>query len=230
MKRYPLTHTMNTRDLGGYPLAGGGETRFGRLLRSDAPITVTPQDAGLLRDLKVTTVIDLRHGEEIARNPCALAGQPGFVYHNVPIHLSCNSLEDPSQVGGSYFQVLTERAGDIARIFAIIAAAPGGVLYHCTAGKDRTGILSALLLELAGVARADIVANYQVSYTYLEDFIRQVCIENPDMPAFVGRSDSAYMNGFLDLLAQTYGGARRYLLGAGVVEEDLDAVVRKLTK
>ena len=46
MKRYPLTHTMNTRDLGGYPLAGGGETRFGRLLRSDAPITVTPQDAG----------------------------------------------------------------------------------------------------------------------------------------------------------------------------------------
>ena len=65
MKRYPLTHTMNTRDLGGYPLAGGGETRFGRLLRSDAPITVTPQDAGLLRDLKVTTVIDLRHGEEI---------------------------------------------------------------------------------------------------------------------------------------------------------------------
>ena len=61
--------------------------------------------------------------------------------------------------------MLTERAGDIARIFAIIAAAPGGVLYHCTAGKDRTGILSALLLELAGVARADIVANYQVSYT-----------------------------------------------------------------
>ena len=47
MKRYPLTHTMNTRDLGGYPLAGGGETRFGRLLRSDAPIAVTPQDAGI---------------------------------------------------------------------------------------------------------------------------------------------------------------------------------------
>jgi protein-tyrosine phosphatase len=230
MKRYPLTHTMNTRDLGGYPLAGGGETRYGRMLRSDAPVAVSPQDEDLLLTLGVTTIIDLRHEEEIRRNPCALMGRPGFHYHNVPFHLGCDTLSSASQVGGSYFRMAEELSQAVAQVFRTMAAAPGGVLYHCTAGKDRTGVVSALLLDLAGVDRADIVANYQVSYTYLEDFIRQVCIENPDMPAFVGRSDPAYMKDFLDLLAQTYGNARGYLRRAGVSEEELSAVLEKLTK
>ena len=130
-------------------------------------------------------------------------------------------------VARGYFDLLSR--GDLVRTaVSAVAAAPGGVLFHCTAGKDRTGLLSALLLSLAGVSRADILADYQVSETYLADIIRRIRTVVPDLAPFAGAPKSDYLDGCLDLLEESYGSVPDYLRAVGISEAELDALRDKL--
>ena len=109
-----------------------------------------------------------------------------------------------------------------------VAAAPGGVLFHCTAGKDRTGLMAALLLGLAGVGREEILADYQVSETYLADVICQIKTKVPDLSAFAGASKAEYLNDCLKLVETKYGSIHGYIQAIGLTEEELIALRRKL--
>ena len=102
------------------------------------------------------------------------------------------------------------------------------MLFHCTAGKDRTGLFAALLLSLAGVSRADILADYQVSETYLADIIQRIRRVVPDLAPFAGASRSDYLDGCLDLLEEAYGSAEGYLRTIGVTGAELNALLKKL--
>ena len=215
MRRILLCGMENLRDLGGYPLAGRGSerfTRWGSLYRGDLPKQVTQADRQLLRELGITTVVDLRSKEEIERKPDPLAQELGIRYLHCPL-AGDGRVPAPDEVPLSYME-MADGTGQMAGALQAIAEAPQAVLFHCTAGKDRTGVVTALLLWLAGVSEEDILADYIVSGPYLQQMLRAYCEAHPG--AVVCPPQSAYMSSFLRLFAQRYGTPRQYLEMLGV--------------
>ncbi len=215
MRRILLCGMENLRDLGGYPLAGRGSerfTRWGSLYRGDLPKQVTQADRQLLRELGITTVVDLRSKEEIERKPDPLAQELGIRYLHCPL-AGDGRVPAPDEVPLSYME-MADGTGQMAGALRAIAEAPQAVLFHCTAGKDRTGVVAALLFWLAGVSEEDILADYIVSGPYLQQMLRAYCEAHPG--AVVCPPQSAYMSSFLRLFAQRYGTPRQYLEMLGV--------------
>lgn len=215
MRRILLCGMENLRDLGGYPLAGRGSerfTRWGSLYRGDLPKQVTQADRQRLRELGITTVVDLRSKEEIERKPDPLAQELGIRYLHCPL-AGDGRVPAPDEVPLSYME-MADGTGQMAGALRAIAEAPQAVLFHCTAGKDRTGVVAALLLWLAGVSEEDILADYIVSGPYLQQMLRAYCEAHPG--AVVCPPQSAYMSSFLRLFAQRYGTPWRYLEMLGV--------------
>lgn len=215
MRRILLCGMENLRDLGGYPLAGRGSerfTRWGSLYRGDLPKQVTQADRQRLRELGITTVVDLRSKEEIERKPDPLAQELGIRYLHCPL-AGDGRVPAPDEVPLSYME-MADGTGQMAGALRAIAEAPQAVLFHCTAGKDRTGVVAALLFWLAGVSEEDILADYIVSGPYLQQMLRAYCEAHPG--AVICPPQSAYMSSFLRLFAQRYGTPRQYLEMLGV--------------
>lgn len=225
LRRIPLGTMHNLRDLGGYA-AGGKVTAWERLLRGDVPRGLSEADIDWLLDRDVTTVVDLRSAEETAHRPDELKFLPGFFYHHHPL-LGSGPPSREEDVGALYFRMM-DGGESMAAVLRLIAYAPGGVLFHCTAGKDRTGCVAALLLALAGVEQSDILADYQVSETYIMPVIRRMAERIPDMAAWMGRSKHEYMETCLKLLLEKYRSVTGYLLAAGLTEEELSLLRDKL--
>ena len=214
-RRMALGKMLNLRDLGGYPTADGRTTRWGVLLRGDNPMGLTDADARLLLERNITTVIDLRSQEE-ARH-C----------HFIPMSTGEKLPNEEELIGLGYFRTL-ERKDTIRSVLETIADAPGGVLFHCMAGKDRTGCIAALLLTLAGVDRLDILADYQVSQTYIRPVIRWMQETRADLPAYVGLSKPEYLEDCLERLEGAYGSVLDYLRAIGLTQPVLERLKSKL--
>lgn len=227
LRHIPLGRMRNLRDLGGYPTADGKSTAWERLLRGDVPKGFCESDLDWLLDRDITTVIDLRHAEETENEPDELKFLPGFRYYHCSLStggLLPNCEED---IGAGYFRMLDEKSV-LRDVMRLIAHAPGGVLFHCTAGKDRTGCVAALLLSLVGVGLGDVLSDYQISENYIRDLIRQLAAYMPDKAAWIGRSKSEYMDKCLRLLVEKYGSVPNYLLEAGLTEGELALLRAKI--
>lgn len=208
MRRYPFKNVVNLRDLGGYPISLGVYTEFGRILRSDAPCEISDEEKQFLLDMKVNTIIDLRSRDETLRNPCAFAGMAEFGYYNFNFSAGSTIWRTEDDIPVFYTDLADDKI--MAQIMRTIANAPGGVLIHCAAGKDRTGVTAALLLLLTGVSKLDVLADYQISYTHLQDKIKGFMSGNPDMPAFAVKSNARSMAGFLEAFFAKHGTAEKY--------------------
>lgn len=244
MRRLPLEGAPNTRDLGGYPCRGG-VTRWGVFFRSASTHVYTQQDMQTLRNAGVTTAVDLRSDMERERQPSALLDAVGFTTHSVPLLDRINSHDFdeslpgnlfegdvPGSMSGLYISLLDNNAEDLARVFTLLCQAPDAALFNCTAGKDRTGVVAMLLLGLAGVANADIEADYAVTEIYMrERFFNSVDgnEENP-IPLFVLRSLPESMRRTLKHLEDNWGDAQQYLLAAGMSKEAIQALLAKFVQ
>ncbi len=219
LRRIPLGGTMNLRDLGGYATASGGETRWRHTYRSACPQGLGAADLKYAKEtLGITTVIDLRTAREAAAQPCAFAGVEGIDYENIELFNDYGM----DVFGEVSYMMIAEHAPTMSRLFGKIAAADGGVLFHCTAGKDRTGVTAAILLKLAGVDELDIVADYQVSRTYIDPLIRELTVKFPEMPQHVGASPVEYIQGFLRRFNSRWSSAEDYLHDMGLSDGEID--------
>lgn len=227
LRHIPLGSMRNLRDLGGYPALDGKTTAWECVLRGDVPTGLTEQDVDWLLDRDITTIIDLRHEDETERQPNELKFLPGFRYHHCSLAVGGLLPNGEDDVAAGYFRMLDEKNA-LCEVLRIIAHAHGGVLFHCTAGKDRTGCVAALLLSLAGVGLIDILADYQVSETYIRDVVRQMVARMPDKAAWLGRSKSEYMDDCLGLLLGKYGSVPAYLKAAGLTDGELTRLRGKL--
>lgn len=227
MRRYALTNMMNMRDLGGYPISLTACTKFGRFIRSDAPLNLTGDELQMLKDMKVTTTVDLRSEAEVLREPSVFRNIEGVHYVHQPlndgeyIQLTCE--EDISKL---YFR-MTEAKDSMREIMKVFAQAENAVLFHCAAGKDRTGIIAAFLLSLAGVSMCDIIADYQVSHTYVRKLIDRIH-DIQKIPAFIGLSKPEYMEKFFGLFLAKYESVEAYLLGIGVSDAEIQSIRARL--
>jgi protein-tyrosine phosphatase len=222
---------LNARDLGGYPTADGRQTRWGAVVRSASLTGLTPAGRAALIGYGVRCIVDLRLPDEVAArpNPFAEADGHGIVYANLSfIDPTVAPPGDALTLADGYKRMLDLFQGEVAAVMAAIAGAPeGGVLVHCAAGKDRTGLVAALLLGLVAVEAETIAADYALSAEYLrardEEWIRNGPGDRAEREERLRRwaPTAAVMAAVLDHLAGRYGGVEAYLLQAGVAPTDL---------
>ncbi len=163
----PLEQVLNFRDVGGYPTAQGRRVRWRRLFRSGTLAQPSPADLETLRALGIATVLDLRSTAEWDRGRCP-AAELGARVHHVPI---VEEILDPTRLGlpegmlaDRYRDYARDGAEPIARAISILAdPAAYPVVVHCLAGKDRTGVVIAIVLGLLGVDDATIARDYELS-------------------------------------------------------------------
>ncbi len=224
----------NVRDLGGLPTEDGGRIRSGALIRSDDLYQLTPAGLAALRAQGVGRVLDLRHTDETGRLPSPLAEDP--VYRWTPfIDEEADRHRDPDtepDTRAVYLGSIERNAGHIAAAFAALAdAPPGPVVVHCVAGKDRTGILVALALRVAGVSRDDIAADYACSDERTPWLAELAALaDDAERDAYRTRYGCLpeTMLALLDHVERRYGSVPGYLRRHGITDAQLDAVRDRL--
>ncbi|MFT5680452.1 MAG: protein-tyrosine phosphatase [Myxococcota bacterium] len=161
-RHIPLSGAENFRDLGGYT-ASGGVVVWRRVFRADRLTNLTAGDAAVLSGMSLKTVIDLRTPAESLRNgPGILAGQATMLSHSL---ITSGITLRPTLDYGAWVE---HARTPIAAVFSVMAGVkdPFPLVFHCSAGKDRTGIIAALLLSVLGVSTDDIVADYALTREY----------------------------------------------------------------
>lgn len=223
-----LEGTLNTRELGGYSCCGGGTTKAGRILRSDRICKPTERDIAFLLDSGITTVVDLRTDSDIAAEPCGLTSEKGFSYHHLPIEEGSYVPESEEDIVPCYLAIA--RATNMVRAFRTIAEAPGGVIFNCWAGKDRTGVTAAVILMLCGVPDEAVTENYLLTGPYSEELwemIRQYRTEE-EMKIILPAEE--HIRGFISGFRREYGSAEGYLKWLGLSEVEINAIKDKLCR
>lgn len=234
----PLDGTLNTRDLGGLPVVGNGRTRFGVFFRSDVPIDLGAADFERLASLGLSTVIDLRQAHELQRDKNSLAARSGIDYQNVEIwgHIEAagDQPPDPWDITAFYLRAFDHAGPGFVRVMTLLADARGASLFHCTAGKDRTGLVAALLLEAVGVDKDTIIEDFALTHDRIDPLRQRLLadaakrgIERSDFERLLGATPDLMLPA-LDYLATRYGGATAYLKANGLQDEQLAALRRKL--
>jgi protein tyrosine/serine phosphatase len=225
-------HSYNTRDLGGLGTEDGKETRWQAVIRSDIVNRLTKKGREALIAYGVRTVIDLRSPQEAADEPSvfAKASIPSLTYFNLPLekyypHVS--ALIDQAKTRGEVYCIVLDHHPDaVATVMrAIIQASPGGVVVHCHAGKDRTGIIAALLLRLVGVSVEMVAADYAESQIRLWPLYEKIIEEagREDKVSFwlkpTVTEETMYI--MLEHLDSKYGGVESYLFASGLTIEEI---------
>lgn len=229
-----FTDIDNVRDLGGLPVIGGGRTRFGVVYRASTPQELTESDQETLLDsLAVTTLIDLRAPEEARREGHGRLAYSSLRRVNLPVQKAKpepgEAVPDARRVDlvALYTDMLAGSAAPIVTAVRLIADPDRhAVAFHCAGGKDRTGILAALLLDAVGVPAEAIVDDYALTAQRL-DRIRERLIRLPSYGGLpqvregVLTAEPGVMRGFLAHLHTAHGGARSWLLRHGLSAAEL---------
>jgi protein-tyrosine phosphatase len=208
----------NVRDLGGWSTTDGRVTRRGVLYRADSLGRLAGADLERFRALGVRTVVDLRYPWEIAAG--GRVPDDAVAFHNLSIEhrpydqTVVQSEVDPAEFfAEKYAEVASDGVEEIRQVVRLIAAdAELPLAFHCKSGKDRTGIIAALVLSIVGVARDDVVTEYALSNRATPRFHAEHVAsgrELPDWPGF-GTAPAGAIRRFLTVIDESYGGPRAY--------------------
>lgn len=161
----PLEHGSNFRDIGGYPAMGGKHVRWGMIYRSGGTPMLTDADVQRVKSL-VGDMVDLRSSEERSLAPTRVEGVSYSAVGYSMSRISNLSPTTPSTMGSSYRNFPTMLAPHMKIVFGKLLANQGAVVYNCSAGQDRTGFATAMILSALGVPRDVILSDYHLSTTY----------------------------------------------------------------
>lgn len=218
---------LNVRDLGGCRRRDGGQTRTHALVRADDLSRLTHEGVQALLAYGITTVIDLRWPADANILPNLFHTTPTLVSHQ-HISLLGASLDTwrsiRPQVPKEQFNCITldYAQNEIRAVLQAIAAAPpGGVLFHCVSGKDRTGLIAALLLTLADVEPDEIVLDYTCSTENLEAAYLAAFPDEQEATRERVRCPPEQITNMLAYLNDRYGGVADYLHTIGVTAGEL---------
>lgn len=233
-RRLDFPELLNGRDLGGCPTLDGDETRWRSLLRADDLAQLAPAGLSALAAFGVETVVDLRWPEEAHAHPSPVPrALPQVRYQRLSL-LTPSETEWNERSGDATKElwncVVLEHVRDELRevLAAIAAAPPGPLLFHCVAGKDRTGLIAALLLALADVVPAAIARDYAISSGNLRDgYLRRYPNTNPEHILQVLHCPEEGAYNMLKFLAHA-GGVRAYLKEIGLSTDEIAALRARL--
>lgn len=238
---------LNVRELGGLSTRDGGETRFGAVVRADSVRQLSDKGWQALVDHGIRTVIDLRGDHERAEDPPAdvpvevihvpflEAGEVEWEEIGKELDAAVAAAPDVATATRDVYLIFLERfRQNVAAAVRAVANAPdGGIVIHCAGGKDRTGLLAAFLLHLAGVDSEEIAADYALSEERLRPrheawFEAAESEEELEKLRRITQTPAASIVGVFAELERRDGGVEAYLRGAGVTDEELELVRERL--
>jgi protein-tyrosine phosphatase len=226
---------LNARDLGGYPTVDGSTTRWRSLLRSDDLAQLTLAGVHAFATYGIETVVDLRWPEEVALSPTPITRVLKHIRYEQISLLADTPDEWRVRRADSTAKELWHRAmlegvrAELAKVLRVIATAtPGPLLFHCVAGKDRTGLIAALLLAVADVKPDAIAYDYAASTENLrEAYLRRYADAKPEAIIDAVQCPEEGVHNMLAYLAK-FGGARAYLEEIGLLPEEITALRSRL--
>jgi protein-tyrosine phosphatase len=221
----------NFRDMGGYPTTDGHTTKWGRLFRADGLYRLTGDDLEVVRALGLHTVIDLRTPEELEERGTFPVEQHPVVFHHVPVITSTWTAEDAEGeddaatfLERAYLAMLDEGEERLAEAMVKLAD-PGALpaVFHCAAGKDRTGMLAMLLLGSLDVLDEYIVADYSLTEAGMQRMREWAQREQPEIyqriaagPAIFSAAVPEAMQRMLGHVRQEHGSVLGFVTALGV--------------
>jgi len=226
-----LEKVVNFRDIGGYPTRDGHKIAWRRIFRSGDLAKMSPGDEHhLSREIVLKSVLDLRSDEETKRGICPLS-KADVDYNNIPFMTDGGNREEEDKLFaqftnmGQFYLHLVRRpefGKCILEALELIAEAENHPLvFHCAVGKDRTGILTAVLLSVLGVTDKDIVEDYSLSGPYMEELMSsfdddpEIAKSIQHLPAYFWEATPESMKTFLESLQREYGSVEDYLYAQG---------------
>jgi protein-tyrosine phosphatase len=234
---------LNVRDLGGHRTLDGGETRYAAVIRADSIRQLTHSGWAAAVDYGVKTIVDLRMDVELEADPPAdlpvdVVHMPFFQDDDeafAEVEAAARAAPDYAAATREVYLVFLERwRANVGAAIAAVARAPeGGVVVHCMGGKDRTGLVTALLLHLAGVDKEQIAADYATSEERLRPrhdvWLAEAGTESErEHLRRVIATPAESMVGVLEELERRYGSVEAFLRAAGLPDEDLELARKRL--
>jgi protein-tyrosine phosphatase len=236
-----LEGCLNFRDLGGYPTADGRRIRWRRMFRSDALHGLTTADVRRLRDdLGLGVVVDLRSTAELQADGDGPLVEADVAHHHIPLFdgetIGPEARAALVTLADRYYLMAEFAKARIARVLETLAVADAPAVYHCAAGKDRTGVISAIVLGIAGVPDEVIVADYAATKENLDAIIERLMATRSyrtvlaNLPPDTLHAEAETMVAFLERIRAEYGGMRGYARAAGLAPDALEALVSRLVE
>ena len=221
-KRLELEGVYNVRELGGYPISVNAMTKWGVFLRSADLAEITENDVNLLFDYGIRTIINLKESVDETYNPNnPIESDIRFRHIHIPLFDDYEKMMDmAAEYNGSlYLATIKAFAPRIKDIFTSIAKHidDGGILFHCFAGKDRTGIIAMLLLLLVQVSKLDILADYIVSAVYIRPLITKLNKSFEEIRIYPEEIELIMAE-----ITNNYDGVENYLKSIGISSEDIE--------
>jgi protein tyrosine/serine phosphatase len=219
-------------------MGSGEQTAWRRVVRADNLNKLASTGVTALVSYGIRTVIDLRDPRELEKYPNPLAAAPprGVAFRSVPLISGAEweAIKEPARMAEGY--VLTARLShrNVARVIAAISdAPPGGVVIHCHAGKERTGIIAALLLSVAGVPDTTVAEDWTASDAYLQPLYEDWLASETDPTIRAKRAEGfvTHAEHILDVIAyvrRSHGSVEEYLLAGGLGADQLGRARRRL--
>ncbi len=238
-RRIDLEGCYNFRDLGGYPTEDGARVRWRLLFRSDALHHVTPADVSrIVGEFAIGDIVDLRSTGELRSEGRGLLAEEAARFHHLPLFDSEVS-EDTRQaaeytLADRYFLMAEYAREPIARVIGTLADSTAPAVYHCAAGKDRTGVISAVLLSLLGVCDEIIVADYAASQENLDDIIDRLLASEgyqemlEALPPETLHAEPETMVSLLERIRARYGSMHGYARSIGVSDASIERLRGRL--
>ena len=229
-RHWPLDGTCNLRDVGGYAAGDGAWTRWNTLFRSDGLHRLPDRSRRGLTDFGLQTVIDLRTEVEAATAPNVFATSGSIAYVHLPMLAPHIIDQHRAETLEELYIVLVEECQSQIGYAISVLANHGGVpaVVHCSAGKDRTGVVVAVLLDLLGVDRETIVEDYLLTKRYLGSIKSELRSAAAQIGYDLNRLDKMLecradaINGALEHIDDRFGGTIEYVTASGVDGDALD--------
>lgn len=223
-RRIPLEGALNFRDLGGYPTVDGRRVRWRRVFRSDSLGPMSEADARhLVDEIGLATIIDLRSTREVEKEGRGPLAEAAIGYHHLPLFevVPGHKRVWPASLSELYRGMLRDAAGQVVRVLDVVAAADAHpVVFHCVAGKDRTGVVAAVLLGILGVGDDDIVADYVMTQEVMPAMrARWDASAGPDLkelPQHILQAEADTMRQLLAVLRDDHGSVIDYARDSGL--------------
>ena len=240
-RRIAIEGCLNFRDLGGYPTATGGTLRWRQLFRADGLHALSERGVATVRDeIRLGDIIDLRSSAELTLDGRGLLEREAIRFHHLPLfdggRAQRNPVEGITSLADLYFGMIDFAREPIAKVVTVLARTRDPAVFHCAAGKDRTGVISAILLSLLGVREEVIVADYAATREALDAIVERLLASDgyqgmfENLPPDTLHAEPATMEGFLARVRSEFGGMAAYAREIGVEPADIEGLRERMVE